>query len=273
MIISTGSILRNLTAKGNNKDLVILNDKQIKQLQDKVLSMGDDIISLCEENNINYHLTGGSALGAVRHKGFIPWDEDLDIDVERKDYNKLINLIKSNYGDKYYITSPENKEGFSTLVTHARLNNTILRSYNDATREHSGIALDIVVIENTFNNAILRKIHGVISMILGGIVSCRNYSKYSKHYLEMAKGDKEATKIFKNKILIGKLFGFLSLRRWTILCDKWNSICKNNNSKYVTVPSGRRHFFGEMYERKDFCEYTRCKFEGRNWKIPKYKVD
>lgn len=269
MIIATGDILRSLTSKGDNKNLIVLDDKQIKKLQDKVLSMADDIIKLCEENDLNYHLTGGSALGAVRHKGFIPWDDDLDIDIERKDYDKLINLIKVNYGDKYYISCPKSKEGPQTLAAHIRLNNTIVRSCNDPTNEHCGVTIDIVIIENTFNNAILRKIHGLISLVLGGIVSCRTYAKYSKHYLELAKGNEEATNAFKNKIFIGKIFSFLSLRRWTILCNAWNSICKNNNSKYVTVPAGRKHFFGEMYERKDFCEYTRCEFEGRNWKIPK----
>lgn len=269
MIIATGNILRNLTAKGDNNDLIVLNDEQIKELQKKVLSMADDIVNICEENNLNYHLTGGSALGAVRHNGFIPWDDDFDIDIERKDFDKLLDLIKSKYGEKYYITCPKSKEGVQTLAAHVRLNNTVVRSCNDPTNEHCGVTIDIVIIENTFNNAILRKIHGIVSLALGGIVSCRTYAKYRKHYLNLAKGNEEATKAFKNKIFIGKLLSFLTLRRWVLICNGWNSICKNNNSEYVTVPAGRNHFFGETYKRKDFCEYTRCKFEGRNWKIPK----
>lgn len=82
-------------------------------------------------------------------------------------------------------------------------------------------------------------------------------------------GDKEALKIFKTKILIGKCCSFLSLRMWNLIYYKWNGICKNNKSKYVTVPTGRKKFFGEMYERKEFCEFARHDFEGRNWKIPK----
>ena len=154
MIIATGNLLRNLTAKGDNKDLIVLNDEQIKELQKRVLSMADDIVNICEENNLNYHLTGGSALGAVRHNGFIPWDDDFDIDIERKDFDKLLDLIKSKYGEKYYITCPKSKEGVQTLAAHVRLNNTVVRSCNDPTNEHCGVTIDIVIIENTFNNQI-----------------------------------------------------------------------------------------------------------------------
>ena len=88
--------------------------------------MANDIITICEENNLSYHLTGGTALGAVRHHGFIPWDDDLDIDIERKDYNKLLEIIKEKYQDKYFIHNPYNKDGFSTVATNIRMKNTIV---------------------------------------------------------------------------------------------------------------------------------------------------
>ena len=269
MKISTVDILKQLTLNSSNQKLIHLTDSDVKKVQQKLLEMADDIIGICEDNNLNYHLTGGSTLGAIRHKGFIPWDDDIDIDIERKDYNKLISIIKEKYPDKYYITYPHNTEGFATVATHVRLNSTIVRSCNDPTPEHSGLAFDILVIENTYNNPILRRIHGFLSLGFGGIASCRKFAKYKEHYLKIAEGNKEATKAFKQKIFIGKLVSFLSLKRWILIYNGINSMCKNNNSKYVTVPTGRHHFFGEMYERKDFCEYTRKEFEGRNWKIQK----
>ena len=68
---------------------------------------------------------------------------------------------------------------------------------------------------------------------------------------------------------MGGLSAILSINVWTKLTNKVCALCKNNNSKYVSIPGGRKHYFGEMYIRKDFCEKRPILFEGRIWYIPK----
>ena len=60
--------------------------KDLKKLQQYQMMIMDEFVKFCIENNIEYFLLGGSALGAVRHKGFIPWDDDMDVGLMRKDY-------------------------------------------------------------------------------------------------------------------------------------------------------------------------------------------
>lgn len=262
MKLQTTDLFKKLSL--SNKNLISLNEEQLKKLQETILLIADDIIGICEENNINYHLTGGSALGAIRHNGFIPWDDDMDIDVARKDYDKLINLIKKQYGDKYYIHNPRNSDGFNIPATQIRNKTSIVRGCIDANNTQCGAYIDIAIIENTFDNPILRKIHGLGSLMFGFIVSCRKFYQDREYLLKIVKDNKEARKIFKTKINIGRLFSFLTLRRWTIIYDCWNRLCKNENTKLVTVPTGRKHFFGELYNREDFYFQTKHEFERKN---------
>ena len=65
----------------------------VRDVQLVLLEMLKDIDALCKKHNIRYWLTGGSALGAVRHKGFIPWDDDADIGMLREDYEKFQRVV------------------------------------------------------------------------------------------------------------------------------------------------------------------------------------
>lgn len=266
MNLETTSIFKNL--KGGSDKLIEVNDEQLAHLKRVILSIADDVIEVCNENNISYHLTGGSALGAVRHHGFIPWDDDIDLDMERKDVSRFLKAFRKKYGRKYWIHCDSSAEQFCIPCIQIRRKGTVCRGVLDAVGQECGIYIDIAIIENTYNNPIKRKIHGYGSLFLGFAVSCRRFYRDRKYLLSIT-DDPDTLRIFRIKITFGKLLSFMSLRKWTKLYSRWNSMCKDNSTRLVTVPTGRNHFFKEMYRRKDFCEYTFMDFEGRKWKIPK----
>jgi lipopolysaccharide cholinephosphotransferase len=106
-------------------------------------------------------------------------------------------------------------------------------------------------------------------MYFGLMVSCRKFRQYKDWYTRIARGNESLEKTTKAKIAIGTLISFRSLDKWVLKADRWNSRCKNHESKYVAVPTGRKNFFGEIYERSGFCNLIDRPFAGRIAQIPK----
>jgi len=82
-----------------------IDQNTLKKLQNVVHEMLDDFVLICEENGFTYYLSQGTLLGAVRHKGFIPWDDDIDIGMPRNDYEKFLDLFEKNIETNYYVLS------------------------------------------------------------------------------------------------------------------------------------------------------------------------
>ncbi|MBR3236700.1 LicD family protein [Candidatus Saccharibacteria bacterium] len=267
MGLKTTDIFKQLQNK--NEKLKKLSDSDLKKLQKTLLEMVCDFDKVCTKNQINYHLTGGSCLGAVRHNGFIPWDDDVDIDMPRKDYEKLKKVFKKELGEKYDLQSIDTNPTYDLIVPKMRKKGTIYRTKDDVGNEDAGIAIELCIIENTYNFIIMRWVQGMLSLTFGLINSCRNFYGKRKVFLEMAGEDKKIRRIFKIKISLGFLFAWRTERSWAKTWDKVNKMCKNEKSKLVVVPVGRKHFFGEMYKREDFCEGVRHEFGGQQFLIPK----
>lgn len=81
------------------------NENSLKKMQNKLLEMFKWFHTFCEENDLRYYALGGTMLGAVRHEGFIPWDDDIDVGMPRKDYERFLCLTKNLSFGKYVVES------------------------------------------------------------------------------------------------------------------------------------------------------------------------
>ena len=96
--------------------LHILSDEDSKAQKALLLDMYKDIASLCDKHGLEYMMGGGTCLGTVRHNGYIPWDDDLDIMMPRLSYEKLILLLaKGELGDMYEYTAPNARKDCKNL--------------------------------------------------------------------------------------------------------------------------------------------------------------
>ncbi len=138
-------------------DYVEYNPEILAQLHSTLLGMLKDFIVVCEKNNIEYFATGGTALGAVRHRGMIPWDDDIDIAYRRSDEERIINLITEEYGDKYWFINPEIDSSFPYLPTHMCLKGTVYKEKIFPHEHRSGVFLDLYPFDDVYNDERRRK--------------------------------------------------------------------------------------------------------------------
>lgn len=74
-----------------------------KKVQELTISLLEKFISICEENHLRYYFTGGALIGVLRHEGFIPWDDDIDVGMPRRDYDKFLKALEKNMPEGYGI--------------------------------------------------------------------------------------------------------------------------------------------------------------------------
>ena len=121
-----------------------MNAEMLTKLHSRLLMIIDEIDRICRKNKIAYFLDSGTALGAVRHKGFIPWDDDADIGMLRDDYDRFIEVAQSELSEKFFLQTSKTDKGYSKLSAKIRINNTFFPEHrNENAKMHQGIFVDI----------------------------------------------------------------------------------------------------------------------------------
>lgn len=137
-----------------------------KQIQNKLLEIIEYFDAFCKENGITYYLMGGSALGAIRHKGFIPWDDDIDVFMTYENYLKFIKIAKKKIDHNYYLQE-ENTIEWPMYFSKLRLNGTTFIEEDTKYRDmHQGFFIDVMCLNKTPDNIYLRKLQFIAARII-----------------------------------------------------------------------------------------------------------
>lgn len=222
------------------------------------LNILEEIDSFCNKNGLRYTLAYGTLLGAVRHKGYIPWDDDIDIAMLREDYNKFVATFKVD--DKPYVIVHEYSNDNHYDVPFAKVSDDRTVFYENTTRTRNvGIFVDVFPIDNLFDTEIqslqyLKEIKWI--KILRDV-------KYLNCIKERA--------IWKNLgiVLIRPFLFGISIRQLTGKIIRHAKKRENEKSKYVGVICDSYIHYESVIEREVFESYIDLQFEGKFYKCIK----
>ena len=129
-----------------------MDDTILRQLQLTMLETLKVFDEFCRKHDIKYSLYAGSLLGAIRHKGFIPWDDDLDVCMSRAEYDRFISLWEQEMPEGYILQNKENTPAFWQSFSKIRKDHTtFLQEQREAGKYHTGIFLDVFPLDRMPN--------------------------------------------------------------------------------------------------------------------------
>ena len=169
-----------------------MSDIELKQLHNKILEIAEYFDQFCKENDIVYYLMGGTALGAMRHEGFIPWDDDFDVFMDSENYNKLLGIVEEKLDNERFYFQREDTEEWGLYFSKIRMNGTTFIEKDLINRDmHHGIYIDIMCLNNTSELRCIRYIQYFSARVLNTkVLATRGYetkSRIKKIFLKVAK--------------------------------------------------------------------------------------
>ncbi|WP_312700201.1 LicD family protein [Sedimentibacter sp.] len=128
-------------------------NENLRNVQLIELDILKEVDRICKKNNIEYFLDSGTALGAVRHQGFIPWDDDIDIGMTRANYNKFLTVAQKELKDDFFLQTKDTDPKAPYYFAKVRKNNTVFMEWNKRNLDmHQGIYIDIFPYDNLPDN-------------------------------------------------------------------------------------------------------------------------
>lgn len=196
----------------------------IERLHRTQLEIVDEFDRICRKYNLQYFLDSGSALGAIRHQGFIPWDDDVDVAMMRDDYDIFMKIAPKELKPDFYLQNSYNEPNFLVPCAKLRMNNTIFPEHRNKKFAHKGIFIDIFPIDYVSNNTLIAKMEIAIARRLKAMMFMRQTLDEPRSFTHS---------------IVAKCTRIMSVSSWQSLYYKYSTRHQKSKTKYCTCLSYR----------------------------------
>lgn len=229
---------------------ITLTPDELRASQLVQLDMLIEVDRVCRKHGIQYSISGGTLLGAVRHKGFIPWDGDADVALLREEYRKFAKIFpEATDSSKYYFQDADNTEGYRWGYGKIRRKSSLwLRDGQENMPFGQEIFIDVFAFDRLPSGRIKERLHQFHCFLIRKVL----WSEVGKHT------DKNPFMRFIYSIL-SKIPHKRVLKHYHKFADKHN-VDKNHLVRVLTIPTPCGYAYGGYAGW--FCELTEMEFEG-----------
>lgn len=249
----------------NTNSFYELSEEEKNGLKSVLLEIYTDIVTFCDKHNIKVMMGGGSALGTVRHGGFIPWDDDLDINMPREDYDRFFSLFPKEMGEKYIISVPRHGKSKCTFGKVIKRGTLLSEDNYREPDETDGIYIDVFPLERMPDNKFFRTIKGrFLDFLRVGTTSVDYF--YDRKFLLKNVSDFGSFVFFYGRVTIGLFFSIFGRQNLIDLYDK--VAASSSGDKYWSFPTGRKRALGEVQKKEVFFPLVESNFAGVKAYLP-----